>query len=157
VLAILADKTAVIRTAWVYSAHGRNFVKTMLGLMAERDSVRVVADQVGTPTWAGSLAQAVWRIAGLDLVGIFHWTDAGVASWYDLAVAVQEEALRLGLLVRAVPIIPIRTDSYPTKARRPPYSVLDKTSTCTAMQLCPLHWRVNLRKMLQDVKDQRGG
>jgi dTDP-4-dehydrorhamnose reductase len=148
----LGDEAVIVRTAWVYSRHGHNFVRTMLCLMEERDEVGVVADQVGTPTWADSLADALWTAAGQPgLGGVLHWTDAGVASWYDFAVAIQEEALAAGLLARAVPIRPLRTGQYPAPARRPPYSVLDKTATWAALGRTPPHWRTNLRLMLQDL------
>jgi dTDP-4-dehydrorhamnose reductase len=147
---LAADPRAVVvRTAWVYSAHGGNFVKTMLRLMATRDEVRVVADQVGTPTWARGLAGALWRVAARgDVAGVHHWTDAGVASWYDVAVAVQEEAVAAGLLARAVPVVPIRTEDYPTPARRPAYSVLDKTASWAAFGVGAPHWRAQLRAAL---------
>ncbi|MBA3259572.1 MAG: dTDP-4-dehydrorhamnose reductase [Gemmatimonadales bacterium] len=139
----------VIRTAWVYSAHGRNFVRTMLGLMQERESLGVVADQIGTPTWARPLAEALWRAAALPaLRGIHHWTDAGVATWYDFAEAIQEEALGAGLLTRRVAIRPLRTGEYPAKARRPSFSVLDKTATWAVLGGPARHWRANLRLML---------
>jgi len=138
----------IIRTAWVYAAQGNNFVKTMLRLMAERDEVRVVADQVGTPTHALSLARAIWALQGHS--GVFHWTDAGITSWYDFAVAIQDEALRLGLLSRAVPIIPIATADYPTPARRPAWSVLDKGSSWAITG--PGHqWRHELIDCLKDL------
>lgn len=144
----------VVRTAWVYSAHGHNFVRTMLRLMRERDEVGVVSDQIGTPTWAHSLAQALWVAAGRpELQGIHHWTEAGVASWYDFALAIQEEALALGLLDRAVPLHPLRTGENPTRARRPPYSVLDTGATRSALDLPAIHWRVNLRTMLRGLAD----
>ncbi len=96
---IMERQALVVRTAWVYSRHRQNFVLTMLRLMAERSEVGVVADQVGTPTWARSLAETLWAAADrADLSGVVHWTDAGVASWYDFAVAIQEEALAAGLL-----------------------------------------------------------
>ena len=152
-LRILGDRALVVRTAWVYSRHGTNFVLTMLRLMRERDEVGVVSDQVGTPTWARSLATAVWAAAASpELHGVLHWTDAGVASWYDFAVAIQEEALALGLLARAVPVRPLRTGEYPTRARRPPYSVLDKQAAWAALG-CPVHhWRESLRRMLSELK-----
>ncbi len=153
VLATLGEQALILRTAWVYSAHGNNFVKTMLRLMAERDSLGVVCDQIGTPTWAKGLAEALWRAAALGLTGIHHWTDAGVASWYDFAVAIQEEALALGLLQRAIPLRPIRTSDYPTPARRPACCVLDKSLTWEALGLEPLHWRVALRQMLQQLAE----
>lgn len=142
----------VVRTAWVYGSQGHNFVRTMLRLMAERDEVRVVADQVGTPTFATSLAQAIWTLAAAGTRGIYHYTDSGAASWYDFAVAIQEEALALGLLSRAAPVIPIATADFPTPARRPSYSVLDKSATFALLGAPAPHWRVNLRRMLQDVK-----
>jgi dTDP-4-dehydrorhamnose reductase len=147
--AALADpRSLVVRTAWVYGHHGANFVATMLRLMAQRDQLGVVADQVGTPTHARSLARALWALIGQGAAGLHHFTDAGVASWYDFAVAIQEEALALGLLERAIPIRPIATSDYPTPARRPAYSVLDK-SECWAMIGGPArHWRAELREML---------
>ncbi len=148
---ILGPATAIVRTAWVYSVHGHNFVKTMLRLLGEREAVSVIADQVGTPTWARHLAQALWRMAERELTGVHHFTDAGVASWYDFAVAIQEEALALGLLAREARIRPITTDEYPLPARRPPYSVLDKTSLWQAMDWEPGHWRAALRAMLREL------
>lgn len=138
----------IVRTAWVYAAGGNNFVKTMLRLMAERDEVRVVADQIGTPTHAASLARAIWALN--VQAGIFHWTDAGTASWYDFAVAIHDEALRLGMLSRAVPIIPIATSDYPTPARRPAYGMLDKASSW-AITGPARHWRHELIDCLQDM------
>jgi dTDP-4-dehydrorhamnose reductase len=138
----------IIRTAWVYAAQGNNFVRTMLRLMAERDEVRVVADQAGTPTHAPSLARAIWALQ--DHRGTFHWTDAGITSWYDFAVAIQDEALRLGLLSRAVPIIPIATADYPTPARRPAWSVLDKGSSW-AITGPARHWRHELIDCLKAI------
>lgn len=154
VFALLPD-ALIIRTSWLYSVHGRNFVKTMLRLMAERREVAVVADQIGTPTWAKELAAGIWRSVAVGLAGKQHWTDSGVASWYDFAVAIQEEALELGLLAREVSIRPIRTKDYPTPAQRPPYSVLDREEMLEALDYTPPHWRANLRKMLRDFKEGR--
>jgi dTDP-4-dehydrorhamnose reductase len=153
---VLGEGCAIVRTAWLYSSNGRNFVKTMLRLMAEREEVRVVADQIGTPTWAWGLAEAVWQITCRSLPGIHHWSDAGVASWYDFAVAIQEEALALGLLGRTIPIVPITTAEYPTSARRPAYSVLDKTATWALLSGPAPHWRVQLRRMLAEYKGMHG-
>ena len=153
VTAALPD-ALLMRTAWVYSTFGGNFVKTMLRLMAEREELSVVADQVGTPTWARGLAQALWQAVELpDLVGTHHWTDAGVCSWYDFAVAIAEEAMELGLLEAMPTIHPIPGSAYPTPARRPAYSVLDKDSTWRALATEGLHWRVQLRRMLQELKE----
>lgn len=142
----------IVRTAWVYAATGKNFVLTMLRLFKERSVVRVVADQTGAPTSADSLAHCVWRAAATNVRGILHFTDAGVASWYDFAVAIYEEATQLGLLTQRVDVQPIRTQDYPTPARRPSYSVLDVTATSAALGLTPVHWRTNLRKVLRELR-----
>lgn len=146
------DDACVVRTSWVYAAGGGNFVRTMLRLMRECDEVRVVADQIGAPTWASGLADTLWALLGKGARGMFHHRDAGAASWYDFAVAIQEEALVLGLLSRAVPVIPIATADYPTPARRPAYSLLDDSGTRALLGDRPPHWRVNLRKMLHEEK-----
>jgi dTDP-4-dehydrorhamnose reductase len=148
VLEVLGPRATVVRTSWLYAAQGNNFVRTMLNLMRSRDSLGVVADQVGTPTWAASLARVVWDMAQRPgIVGIQHWSDEGVASWYDFAIAIQEEALARGLLERAIPIRAIPAADYPTPARRPRYSVLDKRPTVAALGYAPPHWRVSLRNM----------
>jgi dTDP-4-dehydrorhamnose reductase len=148
---LASDDALIVRTAWVYAPTGGNFVRTMLRVMAERPEVRVVADQIGTPTYAPGLADALWRLAGAGVTGIHHYTDAGAASWYDFAVAIQEEAIAAGLLNRAVPVIPIATVDYPTPARRPHYSVLDKRSTFAALGGPTPHWRDNLRTMIEQI------
>lgn len=144
----------IVRTAWVYAASGRNFVLTMLRSMREREQVRVVSDQIGTPTWASGLARAVWGLIDTGAAaGIYHWTDLGVASWYDFAVAIQEEALDRGLLKRAAAIVPIPTSEYPTRARRPAFSVLDTSRTRALAPTVPaVHWRANLRMMLDELR-----
>lgn len=149
---IMDRQALVVRTAWVYSRHRKNFVLTMLRLMADSSEVGVVADQIGTPTWARPLAETLWSAAArTDLSGVLHWTDAGVASWYDFAVAIQEEALAAGLLHRAVPVRPLRTEQFPTAAARPAFSVLEKADSWAALGRTPPHWRVNLRRMLQGL------
>ncbi|MBN1607895.1 MAG: dTDP-4-dehydrorhamnose reductase [Polyangiaceae bacterium] len=150
-------RAVIVRTAWLYSGTGQNFVKTMLRIMRERGAVRVVADQVGTPTWARGLAHALWMFAVRpDLSGIFHWTDAGVASWYDFATAIAEEARETGQLTAPVHVEPISTSQYPTPARRPSFSVLDKVATWEALGTRPPHWRVQLRHMLAELSVEEG-
>ncbi|MGH8397246.1 MAG: dTDP-4-dehydrorhamnose reductase [Gammaproteobacteria bacterium] len=150
--AVMGNAAVIIRTGWLYAVEGNNFVKTMLRLMAEKEHLEVIADQVGTPTSAMSLAEAIWKIvAAPDIQGTHHFSDAGVASWYDFAVAIQEEALNTGLLKRAIPIKPIATEDYPLPAKRPAYSVLDKRSLIDASGITPAHWRVQLRKMLGEL------
>ena len=143
----------VLRTSWVYASTGRNFVLTMLRLMREGHEMRVVSDQIGAPTWAASLAGALWALMeSAPSQRTLHWCDAGVASWYDFAVAIQEEALARGLLPKQVPVRPIGTAEYPTKAGRPPFSLLDCRSTAQALGVSPLHWRVQLRSMLDELR-----
>ena len=143
----------VLRTAWVYAAAGRNFVLTMLRLMREKEQVSVVCDQIGTPTWAAGLATAIWGLIEVAAsAGIYHWTDLGVASWYDFAVAIQDEALARGLLSRAVPITPILSAAYPTRARRPSFSVLDGAATRALIKVPGRHWRHNLRTVLDELR-----
>ena len=148
---ILGDDAFIIRTSWLYSAHGNNFVKTMLKFMKERDELGIIADQIGTPTWANSLAQAIWQAIEKDITGIHHWSDAGVASWYDFAYAIMEEGVALGLLDKAITIKPITTADYTTPASRPCYSVMDKTLTWQALGMQSEHWRVALRRMMAEL------
>jgi dTDP-4-dehydrorhamnose reductase len=143
----------VLRTAWVYAAAGRNFVLTMLRLMREKEQLSVVCDQIGTPTWAAGIAAAIWGLIEAGAPGgVYHWTDLGVASWYDFAVAIQDEALARGLLGRAVPITPIPSAAYPTRARRPAFSVLNTDSTRALIKVPARHWRHNLRTMLDELR-----
>lgn len=148
---VLPQHGTIIRTAWVYSSHGNNFVKTMLRLMHERGEVGVIADQVGSPTWAYSLAQATWRTLETQTTGVLHWTGSGVASWYDFAVAIAEEATHLGLLNKPVVINPLTTEQYPTPASRPAYSVLQLHDTWQALDMKPPQWRADLRSMLKEL------
>lgn len=149
VQSILGSAATILRTAWVYDSRGRNFLNTMLRLMREKGRVRVVADQIGTPTSADSVATTLWRLVTAGrLFGNFHWTDGGVASWYDFAVAIAEEGAATGILPDNVEVEPIATSEYVTAARRPAYSVLDKRSTCEALGLRLVHWRAALRRVI---------
>jgi dTDP-4-dehydrorhamnose reductase len=151
---VIADgEGIVLRTSWVYAAEGKNFVLTMLRLMRERKQVNVVCDQIGSPTWAGSDAAAIWRLIEAEPApGIYHWTDLGVASWYDFAVAIQDEALARGLLSRAIAILPIYSSEYPARAQRPCFSVLDSALTRSLLKMPGSHWRHNLRMMLDELR-----
>lgn len=152
VLAITENEALVIRTSWVYSTHGKNFVKTLLNLLKQREQLSVIADQVGSPTWARTLAAAIWRAAEKnDLHGIYHWSDAGVASWYDFAVAIQEEAIKQKLLAHSIPIHPISTSDYPLPAKRPAYSVMDKSTTWRDFAIVPMHWQHALKQMMMEL------
>lgn len=146
------DEAVIVRTSWVHAAGGANFVRTMLRLMRQRDELRVVADQIGSPTWADGLAQVLWGLAQAGQPGIYHHRDAGVASWYDFAVAIAEEAAQLGLLAHIPTIVPIATADYPTPAQRPAFSVLDVSATRTLLGDTHVHWRTNLKNMLREEK-----
>jgi dTDP-4-dehydrorhamnose reductase len=142
--------TWVLRTSWVYGPVGSNFCRTMLRLLTEREQLGVVSDQVGCPTSTLGLAQACWRVLALEdrAPQILHWSDAGVASWYDFAVAIAELGQKQGLLSRVAQVNPIQTVDYPTPAQRPAYSLLDCSATRQALSLEPQHWRVALEQVL---------
>jgi len=182
---ILGEDATIIRTAWVYSTHGNNFVKTMLRLMAEKDQLGIVYDQVGTPTWAKGLAKMIWELvarhsrteergirnpdcsnealkpsseASLDISSSatqLHWTDAGVCSWYDFAVAIQELAIEKDMLDKAIPVRPIPASAYPTPAARPSFSVIDKASAEEKSGVDTIHWRKQLSAMMDELKEQK--
>lgn len=140
----------IVRTAWVYSTYGQgNFVKTMLKLGATRSELRVVADQIGSPTWARDLASALVTLVQAEATGIYHFTHSGVASWYDFACAIFEEAQPLGFPLAVQRVVPITTPEYPTPAKRPAYSVLSPSKTTAVLGHYPPHWRESLRLMLQ--------
>ena len=140
----------ILRTAWVYGQHGHNFLKTMLRLGAERDELRVVADQVGTPTPAALIADVTTELLGLRDApsGTFHLTPRGETSWHGFAEAILEEALALGLIPRAPKVIPIATSDYPTRARRPGYSRLDIGRLEQVLGRALPEWRTGLRQVL---------
>lgn len=147
----MKNNWTIIRTAWVYSCRGHNFVKTMLHLMAEKPVLNIVSDQIGTPTWAKGLAIVCWAATRAKLQGIYHWTDAGVASWYDFAVAIQKLATAKKILHSPITINPIGTEDYPTVATRPAYSVLDKSKVLSAIpELKFIHWQDQLNAMLEE-------
>lgn len=157
VLDCLGQQATVLRTSWLYSIHGRNFVKTILKRMTNGDELRVVTDQVGAPTWARSLAVVIWELAVKPSVStVLHWSDAGVASWYDFAVAIQEESLARGLLQTPVRLMPVPSTEFPTAARRPYYSVLDSSGTWEMLGHPAEHWRISLRAMLAELGSAAG-
>ena len=152
VRASLGDRCVILRTSAVYGSSGRNFVKTMLRIMAERRVVHIALDQTVSPTWTGTLADALWRIVRAPQIsGIHHFSDAGVASWYDFAVAIAEEGLALGLLPEPPVINPIPSVTGAGRAPRPKYSVLDKSLTWGQLGIQPVHWRDGLRHMLRQL------
>ena len=149
----LGSDVLILRTAWVYASGHANFVASMLRLMRTRDEVGVVADQIGSPTWAETLADGILRLVDADARGTHHLTDSGVASWYDFAVAIEQLGRRSGILDRPCRIRPIRTEDYPTPARRPAYGVLDKTSTFDLIGGPTPHWRESLERCITEWID----
>ena len=138
-------KYLIFRTAWLYSPYGKNFVRTMVRLTGTNPSLKDVFDQVGTPTYAADLAGLIVRIISegmLDRTGVYHFTDEGCISWYDLAVAVNR------LCGHGCQVTPCHTDEYPTKARRPRYSVLDKTLVKETFGITIPHWYDSLEACL---------
>jgi dTDP-4-dehydrorhamnose reductase len=149
------DKTIIIRTAWLYSTYGQNFVKTMLRLAREKDSLNIIYDQVGCPTYAGDLADGILKIiAGLEnglydinrVRGIYHFSNEGVASWYDFACAIFE------LHKIPVKVNPILTSDYPTPAQRPSFSVMDKSKIKKVFGIEIPYWKASLAKCLQSMR-----
>ena len=144
----ILDEHYIIRTAWLYSEFGNNFVKTMLKYGAERDELKIVADQTGTPTYGIDLAGCILDIiaSGKKESGIYHYSNEGVASWYDFAMAIFE------LSATEVRTLPIRTSEYPTKATRPAYSVMDKTKIKHTFGLTIPYWRDSLAVCIDRLK-----
>lgn len=142
----------IIRTAWLYSIYGNNFVKTMLKLGSERDALNVVADQTGSPTNAADLAKAIVKILDHSeshnhfKAGIYHYTDEGVTSWYDFTVAIHKFAG-----ITTCKVSPITTDQYPTRASRPTYSVLDKNKIKTTFELDIPQWEDSLKTCVEEL------
>ena len=143
-------KHFIIRTSWLYSEHGANFMKTMLRLAETRDEISVVSDQIGTPTYAGDLADVILKIitSNSRSFGLYHYSNEGVASWYDFAKAIFEGS---NLKIKTTPI---KTEAYPTPAKRPVYSVMDKTKIKKTHNIKISHWRepinTSLKYLLED-------
>lgn len=142
-------EAVIIRTAWLYSSFGNNFVKTMLRLGKEREELGVVFDQIGTPTYARDLARAIHHIVGSGIVpGIYHYSNEGVCSWYDFTKAIFD----LGGIATCR-LNPLHTDEYPTPAARPHYSVLDKTKIKQIYGVEVPHWMDSLRECMKMIDD----
>lgn len=145
------------RISWLYGRHGPNFVRTILRLLREKDRIRVIADQVGSPTWTATLAQNLARLIGRhdDRYGIYHYADEGIISWHDFATAIRDEALKIGLLQRLTPIDPIPTEEYPLPAPRPRNSAFDKSKVKTDLGFTVHPWQKNLEQFLAGETDAR--
>jgi len=151
------DNHLILRTAWVYGCNGHgNFVKTMLRLGKEREELRVVADQIGTPSWSYDIAAAIASLLEKkDEIspGTYHYTNSGVASWYDFALAIFDEARNLNFPLKIKTVLPITTAEYPTPAERPANSVLAKTKFTQTLGIYPPYWRDSLKKMLKEWQE----
>ena len=143
-----ACSAIIIRTAWMFSRYGRNFLKTMLGLTRDREQIRVVSDPVGTPTFADDLAAVIVDIISsrkLGEKGIYNYSNLGVTSWYDFASAIRD------LSGNNCEISPCRSSEYPQKARRPHYSVLDKSLVQKTFGIAIPHWYESLKKCMEEI------
>jgi dTDP-4-dehydrorhamnose reductase len=149
-IASILDNYFILRTSWLYSPYANNFVKTMLKLGAERDELNIIADQVGTPTYAIDLANAIYDIilTNQQSYGIYHYSNEGVTSWYDFAQAI------FSISQMPVKVHPIPSSAYPTKAKRPSFSVMDKSKIKATFQLHVPHWRDSLVNCLQQLHNQ---
>lgn len=145
--------SSIIRTSWLYSPYGSNFVKTMLNLMTHKECLNVVSDQIGSPTYAKGLAHFMWKLVALDTLDpIYHWSDLGSISWYDFAIEIQRIGLHLGLLTREIPIVPISSSGYPSNVERPKYSELDTSASQSI--LAAKDWREELVECLKKLKER---
>lgn len=149
----------IFRTSWVYAAHGRNFVQTILGLARERNELKIVDDQIGAPTWARTIAETT--LAALkgqyrDHGGLYHLTATGAVTWFGFAKAILAEAKSLGPDLRVPEIIPITTSEYPLPAPRPANSRLDNTKLHTALGLSTPDWTVSLAECMREILSPRG-
>lgn len=150
------DNALIVRTSWLYSPFRNNFVKTMLRLMAERDQLAIVADQIGSPTSTDSLCEFIFAaLRHPEQTGIYHWCDGAKISWYDFASKIQELALAEGLLTREITLNPIATDAYPTAAKRPPYSVLSTVRAEHDFRLGKQDWQQNLAAVIRQLAQQK--
>ncbi|MBO5601143.1 MAG: dTDP-4-dehydrorhamnose reductase [Prevotella sp.] len=146
----LCRQTMVIRTAWLYSEYGNNFVKTMIRLGREREQLKVVYDQIGTPTYAGDLADAILTIVNKGInQGLYHFTNEGVISWYDFTKAIHELTG-----ITTCEVLPIRSEEYPTKAHRPSFSVLDKQKIKATYGISIPYWRDSLQHCIHLLNEK---
>lgn len=147
------EHALIVRTAWVYAVSGTNFVKTILKLAQERDELRIVSDQIGTPSWSRDIARTIIELIGKKAQGTYHFTNEGVASWYDFALAITEEASNLGFDLRVRRLLPITTREFPRPAARPACSVLSKEKIRAELDDPIPHWRESLRTMLRELRE----
>ena len=155
-----SDQGVILRTSWLMGATGKNFITTILKLICKKESLRIISDQYSSPTSTFTLSKACWRLINefemrikdnIKIQNIFHWSDAGVASWYDVAIAIQEIGLENNLIENEVVIDPIHTSEYKSLAARPKFSVLDCKSTSEFIKYKQIHWRKALEETLKKI------
>ena len=150
----------ILRTSWVMGSEGNNFAKTMLKLLKIKDKISVVYDQIGCMTSSKYLSIICWLIIQKDITKninnqkIFHWTEAGVSNWFDIATEIRELSLKLNLLKNPAKVIPISSDNFPTKAKRPNFSLLDSSTTKEVLNIENNNWRFSLLEILQELKSK---
>ncbi len=152
----LPERYAIVRTSWLYSEYGNNFVKTMLRLMSEKEELAVVGDQIGSPTSTHSLVKFIfgWIENGCP-TGVFHWNDGSAISWFEFARAIQHSGIKSGLLESEIPVRSIKTEEYPTPARRPAYSVMDRSNAEPFLSTAPQTWQAELDQVIDALASQQ--
>ena len=155
-----SNKVNIIRTSWLLSPYGKNFALTIIKKLSEFKELKIISDQIGSPTTTSILAKACWQTIilksqGCEIPKIIHCTNSGVGSWYDIASSLEEIGIKLNLIQNQVDILPIKSEEYPTSAKRPFYSVLDCSDSLKRLSIQPINWRSAIFKLLKQIKDQR--
>ena len=151
-----SNKYLILRTSWLMGSMGRNFATNILKLLQERETLSVVNDQYGSPTSTNTLSKVIWKIIESDyenqyskIPNILHWSDSGVASWYDVAILIKEIGLELGILEHDKLVLPISSYEYPSLANRPKFSVLDSSLTNKILDLPYIHWSYSIKDFMK--------
>jgi len=154
-LRLICKKHFILRTAWLYGLHGKNFVKTMLRLFSEKEQLEIVNDQTGSPTWTNGLADAVFSIikSNNPAYGTYHYSDEGSTTWMGFAEEIQKLGKTLGLVPGITNILPVSSDRFPSKVKRPAYSLLNKAKICSTFNIQINTWQSNLQRYLEEEKN----
>jgi dTDP-4-dehydrorhamnose reductase len=146
-----AKDCLIVRTAWLYGANGNNFVKTMLDLASRHPELKVIADQIGSPTWTTDLSNALVKLLQKQAQGLFHFSNSGQCSWHGFAEQIIANGQEMGLLEKTVPVKPIPTSEYPTPAKRPAFSLLNKAKYISLTGEVPPDWQDSLKEMMKEL------
>ena len=153
----LGSQGVIVRTSWLYSEFCSNFVKTMIDLMRKKSDLDIVNDQIGSPTSAHSLSRLLIKVIGHEnFYGILHWCDGASVSWFDFAMEIQRQAFNLGLLKTKIPLKPIKTEQYPTSAKRPKYSVLERNCSKELFNVATKNWKDELQEVITRISEKVG-